>query len=108
MDDKTKYGLQESDIEQIVFSMQQNLNITKIILFGSRAKGTNHTGSDVDLALYGDKLGFNDILDLSIEIEKMNLPYKFDLILYNRIKESTLIDHINRVGIRLFERGNKC
>jgi len=108
MDDKTKYGLQESDIEQIVFSMQQNLNITKIILFGSRAKGTYHTGSDVDLALYGDKLGFNDILDLSIEIEKMNLPYKFDLILYNRIKESTLIDHINRVGIRLFERGNKC
>ena len=104
MIDETKYGLTESDIKQLVSLLQQNQKISKIILFGSRAKGTQHAGSDVDLALDGDSLVLNDILNLTIEIEKLNLPYKFDLIILNRIKEITLLDHINRVGIILFER----
>lgn len=107
MDENTKYGLLESDISQIVSVLQQNRNITKVILFGSRAKGTYHAGSDVDLALFGDNLALNDMLDLSVEIEKLNLPYMFDLIIYNRIKETTLLEHINRVGVNLFERGDQ-
>ncbi|MDD4967879.1 MAG: nucleotidyltransferase domain-containing protein [Paludibacter sp.] len=107
MNDELKYGLQETDIIQVISALQQNQNITKIVLFGSRAKGTYHAGSDVDLALFGDNLGLNDILDLSIEIEKLNLPYMFDLIIYNRIKETALLDHINRVGEKLFEREPK-
>lgn len=104
MIDETKYGLPESDIKQVVSLLQQNRKITKIILFGSRAKGTHHAGSDVDLVLDGDQLVLNDILDLTIEIEKLNLPYMFDLIIHNRIKENTLLDHISRVGVILFER----
>lgn len=104
MNENTKYGILESDISQIVSVMQQNRNISKVILFGSRAKGTFHNGSDIDLALFGDSLGLNDILDLTIEIEKLNLPYMFDLIIYNRIKEATLLDHINRMGANLYER----
>lgn len=107
MTDNIKYGLLESDISQVVSVLQQNRKITKIVLFGSRAKGTNHAGSDVDLALFGDNLALNDILDLSVEIEKLNLPYMFDLIIYNRIKEATLLDHIRRVGVNLFERADQ-
>lgn len=104
MNDNTKYGLPESDISQIVSALQQKQNLKKIVLFGSRAKGTYHAGSDVDLVLFGDNLGLNDILDLSVELEKLNLPYMFDLIIYNRIKEPVLLDHIMRVGVNLFER----
>ena len=105
MNDTTKYGLLESNISQLFSVFEQNRNVTKVILFGSRAKGTFHTGSDIDLALFGNDLGLNDILDLTIEIEKLNLPYMFDLIIYNRIKELTLLEHINRVGVNLFVRG---
>jgi len=101
MAEGTKYGLLESDINQIVMVMQQNLKITKVVLFGSRAKGTWH---DVDLALFGDDLVLNDILELTIEIETLNLPYKSDLAIFKRIKETALIEHINRVGVKLFER----
>jgi len=73
-------------------------------LFGSRAKGTYHAGSDVDIALFGDDLCLNDILDLSVEIEKLSMPYKFDLIINSSIKEIALLDHIKRVGMILFER----
>jgi len=104
MNEVPRYGLLESDINQVVDTLQKNRNITKIVLFGSRAKGTYHVGSDVDLALFGDQLRLNDLLDLSIEIEKLNLPFRFDLIIYERIKENSLLDHIKRVGVNLFER----
>ena len=73
-------------------------------MFGSRAKGTYHAGSDVDIALFVDDLCLNDILDLSVEIEKLSMPYKFDLIINSSIKEIALLDHIKRVGVNLFER----
>ena len=102
MNETTKYGLLESDIKQLVLLFKQHQRITKIILFGSRAKGTFRAGSDVDIALFGDGLELNDILDLSIEIDKLNLPYEFDLIIHDRIKEVALLEHINRVGVNLY------
>lgn len=107
MIEKTRYGLLESDIQQVVSSLIQNQKISKIVLFGSRAKGNFQSGSDVDLALIGSQLELNDILDATIEIEKLNLPYKFDLIIYDRIKENTLIEHINRVGVVLYKYQKK-
>ncbi|MBN2637466.1 MAG: nucleotidyltransferase domain-containing protein [Bacteroidales bacterium] len=75
------------------------------MLFGSRAKGNYNRGSDIDLTIKGDNLTLNDVLDLSIDLDDLMLPYKFDLIIYDRIKEKDLIDHILRVGIPLLKRG---
>ena len=104
MNDETQYGLSQLDINSIISVLQQNDKITKIILFGSRAKGNFRAGSDIDLALNGLDLKLNDIIDATIEIEKLNLPYKFDLIIYDRINESALIEHIDRVGIVLYNK----
>lgn len=104
MNDDIQYGLNQSDITNIISVLQQNEKITKIILFGSRAKGNFRAGSDIDLALIGVDLKLNDIIDATIEIEKLNLPYKFDLIIYNRIQENDLIEHIDRVGIVLYNK----
>ncbi len=94
-------GLSKTDIEGIVTVIRKSDKVKEAILFGSRAKGTFTNGSDIDLALKGTNLGLNDILDLSIELDSLNLPYKFDLIIYDRIKEEALKEHINRVGIAL-------
>ena len=104
MDKITKYGLAVSDINKIILILKRNQKIEKIILFGSRAKGTYQNGSDIDLALMGKNLKLNDILDASIEIDNLGLAYKFDLVIYDRIKEKALLEHIDRVGITLFER----
>jgi hypothetical protein len=58
----------------------------------------------VDIALKGSGLKLNDIIDASIEIDKLYLPYKFDFVIYDRIKEKALAEHIERVGIVLYER----
>ncbi len=104
MNNESQYGISQSDIQEIISAIVQNDKITKIILFGSRAKGNFKAGSDIDLALVGLDLKLNDILDATIEIEKLNLPYKFDLIIYNRITESALIEHIERKGIILYNK----
>ncbi len=104
MSENTQYGLVESDIQNVVIILQHNPKIEKIILFGSRAKDTFRTSSDVDIAIIGNNVSLNDELDATIEIEKLNLPYRFDLVLYDRIHEEALKDHIDRVGVVLFEK----
>lgn len=96
-----KIGLNQNEIESIVSILKQNHKIERSILFGSRAKGTFTNGSDVDIAIVGQNLQLNDILNISIEIDELMLPYKFDIIIYNRISESALKEHIDRVGINL-------
>ncbi|MFO7979061.1 MAG: nucleotidyltransferase domain-containing protein [Bacteroidales bacterium] len=97
-------GLQETDIKDILSTLCRNEKINRIILFGSRAKGSYATGSDIDLALSGDSLNTNDILDLSNDLEELELPYKFDLIILERIKEKDLLEHISRAGIVIYDK----
>ncbi|MDD3638107.1 MAG: nucleotidyltransferase domain-containing protein [Bacteroidales bacterium] len=94
-------GLSINDLESIKKVIKSFPKIEDAVLFGSRAKGTYSNGSDIDIALKGDNIMLNDMLDLSNALEELLLPYKFDLIIYDRITESALIDHINRVGISL-------
>ena len=97
-----KTGIASIDIETLVGVLKKNKKITEVILFGSRAKGTQSAGSDVDIALKGNDIDLDDILDIQIELENLNFPFKTDLIIYNRITEPSLQEHINRVGIILY------
>ena len=106
MNESTKYGLRMSDIDGIISILKSNKRIAEIILFGSRAKGTFNDGSDIDIALVGDGLKLNDIIQASLEMDKLFLPYKIDLVIFERIKEQELIEHIQRVGRKLFDRQN--
>ena len=107
MSDLTLYGIPESDLEALISVLKKNSRINEIILFGSRAKGTFNNGSDIDIALKGNNLKLRDILDATSEIEKLLLPYKTDLVIFARISEPALVDHIQRVGIVLFKRNRK-
>jgi len=104
MSEIPEYGIPRADLEALISELKNNNNIFEIILFGSRAKGTFTNGSDIDIALKGNKLSLKDILDATGEVEKLLLPYKLDLVLYDRVNEPALIDHIDRVGVVLFKR----
>ncbi len=104
MNEQIKYGLRQIDIDNFVSIISENAKVERIVLFGSRAKGNFKNGSDIDLALIGKELKLNDILDFMVKIDDLFLPYKFDLIIYDRIQEPALIKHIDTVGKLLFER----
>ncbi|MFN5416638.1 MAG: nucleotidyltransferase domain-containing protein [Flavobacteriia bacterium] len=102
MNEDSKYGLSDADLTRIISVCKANSKIDKAILFGSRAKGNYQTGSDIDIALIGANLKLDDVLNLSIELDNLDLAYKFDLLIFDRIKEEKLIEHIERVGVDLF------
>lgn len=50
------YGLLDCDIEYILKAMNQFKEIESAILFGSRAMGNYKKGSDIDIAVCGEKI----------------------------------------------------
>ena len=103
MKEDRRFGILTGDINSIVSILSTNLKIERVLLFGSRAKGNYHAGSDIDIAVKGQLLNLDDILESLNKIEKLSLPYRVDLVIYDRIDEPGLISHIDRVGITLFE-----
>jgi type I restriction enzyme S subunit len=99
-----KFGLSDSIINSIILVLESNSKVDKAFIFGSRAKGNYRDASDIDIAIKGNDLNFDDVLQLGVKLDDLNLPYKIDLLNYNTIKEPDLKDHINRVGIELYSR----
>jgi len=86
------YGLMQYELDTIR-SVLKTLNIQKVILFGSRAKGNYKKGSDIDLAIIGDERKVSYQLN-----EETNLPYFFDVINLYKVTNKNLIEHIHSVG----------
>lgn len=99
-----KYGLPDDTIAHIQKVFETNSKIDEVILFGSRAKGNYREGSDIDLAVKGRNISFDDILTLNRKLDDLNLPYKIDLLDYTTIKEKDLVEHIDRVGISFYNK----
>jgi len=100
----TRYGIPTEDFQAILKVFESEQQVQEVILFGSRAKGCFSEGSDIDLALKGNNLSLNNLLNLSTALDELFLPYKFDLVIFDRIQEPQLTDHIERVGILIFNR----
>ncbi|MCC2625943.1 MAG: hypothetical protein K0R14_1816 [Burkholderiales bacterium] len=98
------YGLSADIIQRITNVFTQFKEIKKVTLYGSRAKGNYKSGSDIDLCLFGE--GINLALQYKIEfaLDDLDLAYKFDIIVYDNINNANLIDHINRIGINIYDR----
>ncbi|WP_053406660.1 nucleotidyltransferase domain-containing protein [Persicobacter sp. CCB-QB2] len=98
-----KSGLSQKSIHAIREIFEKNVRIQDVVIFGSRAKGSYRPGSDVDVALKGDNLTLNDVLSAMVDLDDSDLPYLFDVIIYDRINEPALKEHIDRVGLSLYE-----
>lgn len=96
------YGLSQEDLDAIVKVIASEPKITQAILFGSRAKGNFRSGSDIDIALKGKNLGLAELNCLYAALDELPLIYKFDLVIFDRITEPALVEHIERVGVLVF------
>ncbi|HOH49954.1 MAG TPA: nucleotidyltransferase domain-containing protein [Candidatus Hydrogenedentes bacterium] len=94
-------GLTEAEWALIRGVLAAHPDITGAILFGSRAKGTASPASDIDLALEGidDPLRAEAV---AAELEELPLPYRFDVKALAALQSVPLLDHIQRVGFRVY------
>ena len=97
-----RFGLEESVIKKICDVFSKNENISKAIIYGSRAKGNFRNNSDIDITLQGEHLTTNDLLKLETALDDLLLPWYIDLSIYHHIGNPDLRDHINRVGQVVF------
>ncbi|MGD1900545.1 MAG: nucleotidyltransferase family protein [Phormidesmis sp.] len=95
------HGLIARDLKHIREAVAEIEEIEQVILFGSRAKGTHYRGSDVDLSIKGKGITYDTVLRLSRSLnEERPLPYFFDIVDYDSLKEDEPIRaNIDRVGI---------
>jgi len=99
----SQLGLSENHIRLLQQTFLANPRIERVKVFGSRATGTFQKYSDIDLAVYGD-LDFFELSALHGILDELPMVYKFDVVGYQDLKHAPLKQHIDRVGVVLFER----
>jgi predicted nucleotidyltransferase len=97
-------GLTPEQIALLQQVFNKHPEIEAVKLYGSRAKGNFHERSDVDLVLIGTGIDRFLVADILLDLADSDLPYAVDLQNYSDIKNRALIEHIDRVGLVIYER----
>ena len=86
-------------VEDDIVRIAKKSNIKKVILFGSRARGTNSERSDIDLAISG-----GNALDFYYDVEeKAHTLLMFDVVDLDKGISEALQAEINKDGVVLYE-----
>ena len=99
-----RFGLTEQTIEKIGGVLAQHPQVEKAVLYGSRAKGNFKNGSDIDLTIQSNGLGYDELLKIMGELDDLLLPYMIDLSILHQLTHQDLIEHIQHVGKVFYER----
>ena len=62
-------GLPDADSAAVLAVLRQQPGLEQVLLYGSRAMGRHHSGSDVDLCLVASSLQLEDLLLLSTRLD---------------------------------------
>ena len=99
-----RFGLKEADIELIKNVFSNFPEVEKVVIYGSRAKGSYKPTSDIDLTLFGNKLNLTILQKIENDLDDLMLPYFFDISIFSQISNQDLVEHINRIGNLFFKR----
>ena len=99
------FGLRQQDIDEIIRVLKGFPTIMEAVIFGSRAKGNQKKGSDVDIAIKGDDIDHSVVASLAFLLnEESASPYFYDIVHFEMLSEKELVGHINRVGKCIYSR----
>jgi predicted nucleotidyltransferase len=81
--------LTSSELDAVCGVLADHHNITRAIIFGSRAKGTNRPNSDIDMqSIAGD-------------LDELSLAYRYDVVALRHATNEALLEHVERVGVEI-------
>ena len=94
-----KYNLPDRVLRELS-SFAKESSVIKIILFGSRARGTNTERSDIDIAVYGGDFD-NFYWDVK---EKIHSLLMFDIVQADGSISDELKQDIEKDGVVIYEK----
>jgi predicted nucleotidyltransferase len=97
-------GLTQEIVTQLQKIFNQYPAVKQVKIYGSRVKGTYKNNSDIDLVLYGEDLNSFLVADIIFAIEDSPIPYLVDIQIYSKIVNKQLQDHIDRLGVLVYEQ----
>ena len=96
---QNSFGLNDIVLKQII-ELAQKRNITKVILFGSRARGDFKKKSDIDLAVLGE-----NIAEFSFDVDELtDTLLKYDIVDLNSNISDELLKNIRNEGVVIYEK----
>lgn len=103
------FGLSTTVITAICGVLAKHAKVQRAMIYGSRAKGNHHPGSDIDLTLFavrGEAIDVQELADILDELDELLLPYTIDLSAFDQLTNTSLRDHIQRVGRIFYEQSH--
>lgn len=86
-------------VETEIIAQARRCGLKRVILFGSRARGTNLERSDIDLAVTGGRTAEFALL----AEEEIQTLLRFDVVNLDNPVQPELLEEIERDGVLLYE-----
>lgn len=100
----SEWGLKTKDIALLRKTFSRFPELHEVRIFGSRAMGNFKPGSDVDLALFGEKQLECTTRISALLNEELPLPYFFDVVDYSQITNPDFLTHIKQYGKVIYSK----
>lgn len=97
------FGLSERIRADFIRVFERYPGIERVLIFGSRAKGRERAGSDIDLAVIAPRMSDQEFARLWNEIDDMPLVFKVDLLHWDSLANAQLKDKIPLEGRPFYE-----
>ena len=97
-----EYGIPDRTYEELIAYFSTKPEIEMVKIYGSRAKGTFHMGSDIDFAIYTDY--HDEISSILDDLDELPTPYKFDVIDYRTLTHEGMKNSIDKYGKIIYKQ----
>jgi len=98
-----KFGLKAHQIEMIKQVLTKFEQIQEVWIYGSRARGDFGRSSDIDLCIK-DAIDFSVYLSVLTELDELFIPFKFDLVRFDKLDNPKLKANILLDGQIFYRR----
>lgn len=98
-----KYGLRDYELQGICNVFAETQQVRQAIIYGSRARGTNRSSSDIDIAVMGEDLNLATMARLEEKLDDLLLPYFIDLHALSSIQNEALLYNIQTEGKTIYK-----
>lgn len=99
---KNNFGLPERTVNELLEYFSTKPYIEKVCIYGSRAKGTYRTGSDIDFAVWTD--AHDKFTAIRWELDALPTPYMFDVTDYKVLTHEGLKKSIDTDGKLFYQK----
>ena len=100
----SRFGLKTHCIADIINILKLHPEVEEALIFGSRAMGTYKNGSDIDIALKGEKINFDTISTIRLRLDELTYAYMYDVIDYKKVSNPSVTAHIEELGIVFYKK----